>query len=80
MILAIETNDHLAEVMLDRLKSQLEAFNTQESRKYPISVSFGVAHYDPEHTSSVDEVMVEADKAMYEQKQANRRILSSILD
>ncbi|HEX7432652.1 MAG TPA: histidine kinase N-terminal 7TM domain-containing protein, partial [Anaerolineaceae bacterium] len=70
VILAIETNDHLAEVMLDRLKSQLEAFNTQESRKYPISVSFGVAHYDPEHPSSVDEVMVEADKAMYEQKQA----------
>jgi diguanylate cyclase (GGDEF)-like protein len=71
--LAIESEDNLAEVMLERFTRRLEAFNAQESRKYPISVSFGVAHYSPEQPSALEALMEEADKAMYEQKQAKKR-------
>lgn len=73
VVLAIETKDNLAEAMLPRLIRQLEEFNAQESRKYPILVSFGLALYDPEQPRTLDELMAEADKAMYEQKQAKKR-------
>lgn len=72
VVLAIETEDNLADVILERLTCQLEKFNVQENRIYPISVSFGMAHCFPEQPNALDELMKEADKAMYEQKQAKK--------
>jgi diguanylate cyclase (GGDEF)-like protein/PAS domain S-box-containing protein len=73
VLLAIETNDNSTQAMLNRLESRLEAFNSQESRKYPISISFGVAHYDPAQPNPLDEILKEADHSMYAQKQAKRQ-------
>jgi diguanylate cyclase (GGDEF)-like protein/PAS domain S-box-containing protein len=75
VILTIQTNDNTNESMLDRLQSQLEEFNRQGQRKYRISASFGVVHFDPKQESSFETVVMAADKAMYEQKQAKRKSL-----
>jgi diguanylate cyclase (GGDEF)-like protein/PAS domain S-box-containing protein len=78
VILAIEANEHLTEMLLDRLRIQLEKFNLQGKRKYPLSFSFGVAHFDPEQPTELDELIEEADKAMYAQKQLKKRTLMPV--
>lgn len=51
-----------------RLRKNIEAFNTDEGNPFVLSVSMGIASYDPEHPCSIDELLVRADKLMYEEK------------
>ncbi|MCE5209231.1 MAG: diguanylate cyclase, partial [Chloroflexi bacterium] len=72
--LVIESEDNGAEMMLTRLEKKIIEFNAQEDRKYPILVSFGVAHFCLDQPISLDELMEKADRGMYEQKQTKKRI------
>ncbi len=71
--LVIEIEDYGTEKMLARISKQFDIFNSQKDRKYPILISYGVAHYDPQQPRSLEELMVLADKAMYEQKQSKKQ-------
>jgi diguanylate cyclase (GGDEF)-like protein/PAS domain S-box-containing protein len=51
-----------------RLRSNIEAFNIDKSNPFTLSVSMGIACYDPEYPCSIDELLVRADKLMYEEK------------
>ena len=51
-----------------RLRRNIEAFNADKGNPFVLSVSMGIASYDPEHPSSIDELLVRADKLMYEEK------------
>jgi diguanylate cyclase (GGDEF)-like protein len=51
-----------------RLRSNIEDFNADKSNPFNLSVSMGIASYDPEHPCSIDELLVRADKLMYEEK------------
>ena len=53
--------------MLRRLQRNLKKVSASETR-YELSLSVGVARFDPKHSISLGELMVEADKAMYEKK------------
>jgi diguanylate cyclase (GGDEF)-like protein/PAS domain S-box-containing protein len=68
VVLAIETNGSPAEVLATRLQEDLKARNAREDRHYKLSLSMGLARYDPEHPCSIDELLAQADRAMYEQK------------
>jgi len=67
-ILAIDTTDETREVLITRLHNILDNYNRPEGRKYQLSLSIGIAHYDPEKPSSLDELMAQADTLMYEGK------------
>jgi diguanylate cyclase (GGDEF)-like protein/PAS domain S-box-containing protein len=69
VVLAIETDGAPAEVITARLQENLEAHNAREDRRYKLSLSIGIAHYDPEHPCSINELLAQADRAMYEKKQ-----------
>jgi diguanylate cyclase (GGDEF)-like protein/PAS domain S-box-containing protein len=71
-ILAIDTNDETREVLINRLHNILDDYNKTEGRKYQPSLSIGIAHYDPEKPSSLDELMAQADTLMYEEKRNKR--------
>ncbi|MBL7182872.1 MAG: PAS domain S-box protein [Anaerolineae bacterium] len=68
VVLAIETNGFPAEVLTTRFQENLEARNAREGRRYELSLSVGLARYDPEHPCSIDELLARADRAMYEKK------------
>lgn len=51
----------------------IEAFNKSKENPFPLSVSMGVAHYDPGHPCTIDELLVRADKIMYEVKRHKGR-------
>ena len=73
VVLAIETNGVPAEVLITRLQQSLEARNARRDRHYKLSLSVGLARYDPEHPCSIDELVAQADRAMYERKWSNQK-------
>ncbi|MBM4135873.1 MAG: diguanylate cyclase [Nitrospira sp.] len=52
-----------------RLKEKLDFHNTKMDRPYNISLSIGLAQYNPEQPCTIDDLLSMADKLMYEQKQ-----------
>ena len=73
VVLAIETDGFPAEVLTTRLQENLEARNAGEGRRYKLSLSVGLARYDPEHPCFIDELLAQADRAMYEHKRRRGR-------
>lgn len=67
-ILAIDTTDEAREVLVNRLHNTLDNYNKSEGRNYQLSLSIGIARYDPETPSTLDELMTQADTMMYEEK------------
>ena len=70
VVLAIETNGPPAKVLAARFQKNLKAHNAKGDRRYKLSLSTGLARYDPERPCSIDELVAQADRAMYEKKQA----------
>jgi diguanylate cyclase (GGDEF)-like protein/PAS domain S-box-containing protein len=71
-VLAIDINDETAEILLGRLQTLLNADNAQETRKYTLSLSVGVAQYEPADPVSLDVLVSRADVLMYEEKRKKR--------
>jgi len=73
--LAIEASDHSEATIIRRLRETLETFNDIESR-YRLSFSVGVVRFTPSTTSSIEELMSQADRAMYTAKRNQRRSMA----
>jgi diguanylate cyclase (GGDEF)-like protein/PAS domain S-box-containing protein len=65
-ILVLDTTDETKEVLLKRLLNYLDDYN--RSRSYTLSLSIGIAPYDPKKPLSLDDLMAQADTLMYEEK------------
>jgi len=73
-VLAIEAAGHSEATIKTRLFECLKSISADESR-YEISLSLGLARFDPSSCTSIGELMVKADQAMYEQKRRRSRPL-----
>jgi diguanylate cyclase (GGDEF)-like protein len=73
-VLAIEASDHSETTIRTRLYEDLESISAEESR-YAISLSLGVARFDPHGRASIGELMAKADQAMYEQRRRRLKLL-----
>lgn len=69
VILTAETVSLNYEKIVSRLIENIKKFNQKQPRKYILSVSIGFAKYDPDNPQSIDELIAEADRRMYENKQ-----------
>lgn len=72
VVLAVEAGEDRAETLLHRFWEKLDAHNAQGEQHYKLSISVGIAHYDPERPCSIEELLHRADAAMYEQKKAEQ--------
>jgi diguanylate cyclase (GGDEF)-like protein len=72
VVLAAEASSQTQEVLLRRLEKCLKKSNAGESR-YELSLSVGVARFDPKRAVSLGELMAQADEAMYEQKRNHQK-------
>ena len=68
VVLSTDTSGNGAESIRKRLNENLKIHNSGQSRPYRLSLSFGIANYDPQYPSSIDRLMVKADELMYEDK------------
>jgi len=73
-VLAIEAAGHSEATIGARLIERLNSISAGQPR-YEISLSIGVARFDPRNVTSIGELMVKADQAMYEQKRRRSRLL-----
>ncbi|MDX1567054.1 MAG: GGDEF domain-containing response regulator [Longimicrobiales bacterium] len=71
-VLALEASKDDAELMTSRFREHVRKFNRTTSEPYQISVSLGVARFDPESPVSLDELTEQARRAMKEEKMAKR--------
>jgi diguanylate cyclase (GGDEF)-like protein len=70
-VLAMEASTQNQDVILRRLEKSLKKSNANQSR-YEMSLSVGLARFDPKHPAPLGELMAQADRAMYEQKRRRR--------
>lgn len=68
VVLGLETETTSPEKLITRLKEQIQEINQRNQSEYDLSVSFGWCIYEPESPSSLEEMLILADKAMYNRK------------
>jgi two-component system, cell cycle response regulator len=73
-ILAIDAPKNNADIILTRLKENLNRQNTTEAR-YQLSLSVGMARFDPQNAIDLDRLLAQADKALYEQKRSTKNYI-----
>lgn len=66
--LAIDSSETHEKIMIARLYDELAHHNSQEGVQFKLSFSVGSAHYNKNHLCSIEDLIKEADKVMYEQK------------
>lgn len=67
-VLAQEMTKEYQHSLLNRLRHHLDAFNLKKERPYDLSMSYGLVEYDPENPCSIEDLMLQADVKMYDQK------------
>ena len=70
--LAVEANPPGINSLLRRLREQLDLEDTNLGMSLPLSLSIGVAPFDPKAAPSLNELIVAADRNMYDKKQRYR--------
>ncbi|NPU84239.1 MAG: diguanylate cyclase [Syntrophaceae bacterium] len=73
--LVVDVTEADFEIISARLQSQIDMKNSQENRKYKLSISVGCSYYNPANPCTIDELIASADKLMYEQKQSKKCLL-----
>ncbi len=73
VVIPIGTTEDSAKIATSRLQKSIEIHNSEINRSYKLSLSFGIAYYDPENPCSIDELLVQGDKLMYEQKRHKQK-------
>lgn len=68
-VLALESSGQDQGIILRRLEKNLK-FSSASEKRYELSLSVGVARFDPNRAVSLGELMSQADQAMYEQKRS----------
>lgn len=71
IVLAVDALEDDAQVMTERLHEGIHKHNLQNSR-YQLSISVGLARFDPQIAPSLHELMKQADKALYEEKRRKK--------
>ena len=68
VILVQNSSEDGAQMIKLRLQKYLDDFNAQTLRPYSLSISCGIALFEPESQMVIEDLVKEADKLMYDQK------------
>ena len=74
VMLAMNSLETSGEKLINRFEQVLNDHHLQTKPPYKLAMSFGIACFNPQNPSSIDALLVEADKLMYENKQRKRRL------
>ena len=74
VVMPIETTVDNLEVVINRLQKAVEMDNAKSKREYKLSISTGMAYFDPLSPCTIDELLSKADRLMYEQKRTKKRL------
>ena len=72
-VLAFETSKENAETLVQRLRDELTELNETTRERFQFSVSIGLSRNDGDSAVHLDELLRQADAAMYREKRNKRR-------
>lgn len=74
VVLAMETSRATPKTLRERLEERVELYNgrTKADRGYRLTLSIGVAFWDPEFPAALDDLIAQADARMYEDKKTRK--------
>ena len=70
--LALETSWTSGQILEARLQENVSALNAKRRSSFGLSLSVGIARYDPTRPCSIEELLARADSAMYGHKRAKK--------
>jgi len=80
VVIPVGTASDNIQTIIARLQKAVDLHNSVSNRSYTLSISAGAAFYDPAKPCSIEELLAEGDKSMYERKKnkqfAQLRLLS----
>ena len=71
IVMNLETRED--KIVCERIQKNLDAYNALGTHSYTLSISIGVTIYNPAKPCILDELISQADSAMYEQKKSKKR-------
>jgi len=71
-VFAIDAPENAAEMLTARLRESLNLHNAHKGLSDPLSLSFGLARFDPDRPCSLDDLVARADALMYAHKRRRR--------
>lgn len=74
-VLALDASSRNEQTILDRIAKKLRKANEEEPQ-YALSLSIGVARFDPLGGGNLGDLMMQADQAVYEKKRSKPRLFS----
>ncbi len=74
-VLALETTGENAQVLINRLRERIAEFNHLSREPYQLSVSIGLARHEAELRTRLEDLLTEADSAMYDEKRRKRKVV-----
>ncbi|MGA2505798.1 MAG: diguanylate cyclase, partial [Anaerolineales bacterium] len=72
VVLAPDASLESAEIFTERIRSTLERRNQISDRPYHLTLSVGIARFDPETPHTINELISQADEMMYLQKKEKK--------
>ena len=73
VVLPVGTDRDSTDAIISRLQGAVDSFNSRSNLRYELSLSAGIAYYDPKSNLSVGELLAHGDKSMYEHKKLRCR-------
>lgn len=67
-VFPIDSNLAGTEIAIGRLEKNIADFNSANNASFKLAFSTGVSCFDPDYPSSIEDLILRADKLMYEQK------------
>jgi diguanylate cyclase (GGDEF)-like protein len=74
VVLIIDASESDVINMQERLQGNVDAYNLQAENGYALAFSLGVIRVDQESTITMEDLLAEADAAMYKHKQGRKRL------
>jgi diguanylate cyclase (GGDEF)-like protein len=72
VVFPLGISEDSTKVIIDRMQEKFAAHNKKVNRGYKLSISFGIKEYDPQSPCSLEDLIKQADKLMYEQKKRKK--------
>jgi len=71
-VLALKAADESSELLVERLRESIVDFNESSPEPYQLSISVGMSHHDDDMRVRLEDMVAEADSAMYREKHGKR--------
>jgi diguanylate cyclase (GGDEF)-like protein len=73
-VITVETRETGIDKLTMRLQENIKEYNSGDSVDFKLSISMGVTRFNPENPFSIEELLSQADKLMYEQKLQKKEV------